>query len=113
VSSKLLFPTPTKLDLPLSKGNDLLVNFRNNPSGDGVTFTDWGVGVTVTLVVDGATPVNAVASISGAVASVRVDSSTCDLVKNGVLWRLLVDTPGTPDTQTVAANGKVVRADGN
>lgn len=107
-----LFPPPASLGLPLSLGGDLLVDFKNNPSGDGSTFEDWDDGVEVTLEIDGATRVVAPATISGAVASIRVAAAVCDLIKNGMYWRLVVETPGSPAVQTVAVNGRVVRADG-
>lgn len=108
-----LFNPPQVFSLPLSLGGDLVVDFQNNPSGDGSTFVAWADGVTVTLVIDAATPVMAAATITGAHAVIHVPYALVDVVKAKTLWRLLVVTPGSPSTETVAVNGLVVRADGS
>lgn len=108
-----LFQPPANYELPLSKGGDLNVAFLNNPSGDGVTFTNWGAGVSVTLVIDTVPSMSVSATITGDSAAVWLASASCDLVHEGALWRLLVDIPGTPTVQIVAANGKVARFDGS
>lgn len=107
-----LFDPPPVYDLPLSKGGDLSVDFLNNPSGDQVTFVDYGVGVTVTLVIDTTPPTTAVAAVSTYHAAVKVESTVTDAIASRLGWRLIVSSPTTPTTETVAANGKVKRFDG-
>lgn len=107
-----LFAPPPIYDLPLSKGGDLSVDFRNNPNSDGTTFVDYEAGVTVTLTIDTDPVIEADASIDGYHAYVKVESAVVDLVKARVAWRAVVSTPTSPPTETVAANGKTQRFDG-
>ncbi len=107
-----LFPPPPKYVLPLSLGGDLSVDFQNNPSGDGATFVNYAGGVTVTLIVDTTTPIQATATISTYHAVVKIESTVTDTVPGGTKWRLIVSTPTSPTTETVAAYGAVKRFDG-
>lgn len=108
-----LFDPPPKYTLPLSKGQDLSVDFRNNPSGDGTTFVDYDPGVTVTLTIETDTPIAQAATIDGHHAYVKVESTLTDPIKDGKAWRVVVSTPTTPTTETVGANGKTKRFDGS
>lgn len=108
-----LFDPPPKYTLPLSKGQDLSVDFRNNPSGDGTTFVAYDAGVTLTLVIDSDTPTTAVATISTYHAVVKVESTVVDAIPAGKAWRVILSTPTSPTTETVAANGKTKRFDGS
>lgn len=105
-----LFAPPPKYVLPLSKGGDLVVEFLNDPDGDG-TYTDFDAGVTVTLVIEAATPVEADADVSGHTATVRVESDVADDIPTGKAWRVVVSSPTDPSTEKVAANGKTKRFD--
>jgi hypothetical protein len=107
-----LFDPPPVFDLPLSKGGDLSVDFLNNPSGDQTTFVNYGSGVTVTLVIDTTPPTTASASVSTFHAAVKLESTVTDLIATRTPWRLIVSSPTSPTTETVAANGKVKRFDG-
>lgn len=105
-----LFDPPPKYVLPLSKGSDLVVEFLNDPAGDG-TYTDFDAGVTVALIIESDPVVNAEATIAGHTAAVRVESTVTDLIPAGKPWRVIVTTPTTPSTEKVAANGKTRRFD--
>lgn len=105
-----LFPTPARYGLPLSKGGDLVVDFMNKPGG---TFTAYDGSVSVSLVIDTDTPIVATATITGYHAVCKVQSDVADTVKIGTLWRCIVSTAGSPSTEVVAVNGRVVRADGS
>jgi hypothetical protein len=107
-----LFDPPPKYFLPLSKGGDLSVDFRNNPSNDDATFVDYDSGVTVTLVIDTDPVISAPATITTYHAYVKVESTVADAIAANVSWRLIVSTPTSPTTETVAANGKTKRFDG-
>lgn len=107
-----LFEPPPVFDLPLSKGGDLSVDFLNNPSGDQTTFVDYGPGVTVTLVIDTTPPTSAPAVVSTYHAAVKIESTVTDGIASRTGWRLIVSSPTSPTTETVAANGKVKRFDG-
>lgn len=106
-----LFNPPPKYVLPLSKGGDLSVDFRNNPSGDGTTFVDYDPGVTLTLYIDTEPQTVATATVSTSHASVKIESTVVDLIDKNVAWRLIVSSPTSPTTETVAAYGKTARFD--
>lgn len=106
-----LFDPPPTYDLPLSKGGDLSVDFQNNPSGDNTTFVDYGSGVTVTLLIDTNPQLTAAATVSGHHATVKVESTVADEIAPRTPWRLIVSSPTSPTTETVAAYGKVKRFD--
>lgn len=107
----LLFPSPPKLDLPLSKGGDLAVNFLNDPNRNG-QYVNYGSSVTVTLVIDTEPATTALASIAGHTAAVKIESSVTDGIAESTSWRVIVSSPTTPTTEIVAAYGKVKRFDG-
>lgn len=106
-----LFTPPPVFELPLSKGGDLSVDFQNNPSGDGTTFVDYDAGVTVTLVIDTEPGLSTLAVVSGHHAAVKIESTVTDAIAARVPWRLVVSSPTSPTTETVAANGKTKRFD--
>jgi hypothetical protein len=106
-----LFDPPPVYTLPLSLGGDLSVDFQNNPSGDNQTFVDYGVGVTVTLVIDTDPALEVDADVTDYHAVVKVESEVTDLIDTDTKWRLIVASPTTPTTETVAARGKVKRFD--
>lgn len=110
MTTPFLFDPPPKYVLPLSKGGDLAVQFLNDPNND-ETYEDYGVGVTVTMIIDTVTPINSVASISGHTATVKVESTVADDIDGGVPWRLIISSPTTPTTEVVAAYGKTKRFD--
>jgi hypothetical protein len=107
-----LFEPPPVYELPLSKGGDLSVDFLNNPSGDDTTYVDYGVGVTVTLIIDTDPVTTSTADVSTFHAAVKIESTVTDLIAKSTPWRLIVSSPTTPTTETVAANGKVKLFDG-
>ena len=108
-----LFTPPPVYGLPLSKGGDLLVNFRNKvPDSDPPEYEDYPVGVALLLVIDTAEPVEAEAEISGSVATVRVESEVVDTIPKGKLWRCVYQMAGSPTTEIIVANGLTERHDG-
>jgi hypothetical protein len=96
-----LFEPPPVYELPLSKGGDLSVDFLNN-----------GVGVTVTLIIDTEPAITKLAAVSTFHAAVKIESTVTDGIAKNTPWRLIVSSPTSPTTETVAANGKVKRFDG-
>lgn len=106
-----LFAPPPRYLLPVSKGGDIAVDFRNNPSADQTTFVNFDAGVTVTLIIDTASPITAAATISTYHANVKIESTVADTIPINTVWRLIVSTPTSPPTDVVAAFGKVARFD--
>lgn len=104
-----LYAIPQKYSLPLTKGQDLVIDFKQKIDDE---YVDYDNDVTVSLVIDTSTPIVANAVIDGYHAVCRVESTAADAVPAGVLWRLVFSTAGSPSTERVVINGKVVRADG-
>jgi hypothetical protein len=106
-----LFDPPPKYVMPLSLGGDMVVDFRNNPNGDGDTFVAYEAGVTLTLYVATDTPLEVDADITNEHAVCRIESDVADLIPTDTKWRLILATDGTPTTETVVAYGTVKRFD--
>jgi hypothetical protein len=104
----LIDPPIAKL-LPLTKGADRAFSVqRVHPTtGDPLNY-DAGT-VSMWIDIDPAAPTEVQATISGAVASIRIPSTVCDLAPSGTRWRI-VWTDGTDDTPIVV--GRVKRHDG-
>lgn len=105
-----LFEPPPKYTLPLSKGGDLVVDFRNDPNND-EDYVDYDSGVTVTLIVETDPALEVEADITGHHAVVKIESTVADTIPTGTVWRLIHSSPTDPSTETVAAYGKVKRFD--
>jgi hypothetical protein len=111
-----LYRPPLVCNLPLSTGQDLLVDFQCQ-DGDG-NPVDYPDGVTVTLVIElwRLGLVSAPAVMSGANAVCFVAHQTTDQMDDGTIWRCQVTTPGslgTPATiNVVPVNGTTKRYDG-
>jgi hypothetical protein len=108
-----LFTPPGRYDLPVSRGGDLNVTFRQQVAG---VDTNFASNVTVTFYIDnrissGVDTISSVASISGSTASVFVAASTMDGVANDSPWRCVMTTPGSRTINQVICNGRVARYD--
>lgn len=108
-----LFDPPPIYDLPLVKGQDLVIDFKNKvPGSNPAEYVDYADGVTVKLVIDADTDTVADATISGYHAVCRIESDVSDLLPRGLLWRCIISLPGTPTTERVPVNGRTIRSDG-
>ena len=108
-----LFDPPPIYDLPLVKGQDLVIDFKNKtPGSNPAEFIDYDDGVTVTLIIDSTPATIAEAEITGYHAVCRVESAVSDALTKGLFWRCVVSLPGTPTTERVPVNGLTLRSDG-
>lgn len=108
-----LFPTPPIYNLPLVKGQDLVIDFKNKtPGSDPAEYVDYAGGVTVTLIIETDPVTTAVGVITDFHAVVRVESTVSDAIAKGKLWRCVVSLPGSPTTERVPVNGVTIRSDG-
>lgn len=108
-----LFDPPPVYSLPISRGGDLIVDFKNKvPDSSPATYEDYPVGVTVVLVIDTDAPVTATAAISTHHAVVRIESEVADTIPKSKLWRCIYRVAGSPVTDVIVANGQTERHDG-
>lgn len=108
-----LFDPPPIYDLPLVKGQDLVVDFKNRvPDSNPAEYEEYADGVAVALIIDTETPTTATGVIDGIHAVCRVESTVCDGIRKGVPWRCRVSLPGEPTLDLVAINGLTIRSDG-
>lgn len=108
-----LFDPPPTYDLPLVKGQDLVIDFKNKtPGSNPAAYVDYDAGVAVSLVIDTDPVTTAVGVITGHHAVCRVESTVSDAIAKGKLWRCVVSLPGSPTTERVPANGVTIRSDG-
>jgi hypothetical protein len=108
-----LFDPPPIYDLPLVKGQDLVIDFKNKtPGSNPAVYVDYDTGVTVTLVIDADPVITAPAVITGHHAVCRVESTVSDNIEKNLLWRCVLSLPGSPTTERVPANGRTARFDG-
>jgi hypothetical protein len=108
-----LFDPPPIYNLPLVKGQDLVVDFKNKvPGSNPATYVDYDAGVTVSLVIDTDPVTTAAAVITGYHAVCRVESADSDAIAKGKFWRCIISLPGSPTTERVPVNGVTIRADG-
>ena len=108
-----LFDPPPVYDLPLVKGQDLVIDFKNKtPGSSPAVYIDYDPGVTVSLVIDTDPVTTAAAVITDHHAVCRVESTVSDAIAKNLLWRCVVSIPGSPTTERVPANGRTQRFDG-
>lgn len=79
----------------------------NNP-------VDWGTNVSVFMRVDvsRSAPTTVAGTVNGSLATVRLESSLLDTVRNGTPWRLIVSQAGSPSLETAVMVGVFERNDG-
>jgi hypothetical protein len=84
---------------------------RDPVTGDPV---DWGVDVDVYIKLDidrnSSTRVSGV--IDGSLATIRMESTILDNVKNGTTWRVIMSQPGVPRYESAVMVGVFERNDG-
>lgn len=108
-----LFVPPPVYGLPLSKGGDLIVDFRNKtPGSDPAEYEDYPDGVALLLLIDADATVEAAAAVSTSHAVVRIESTVTDTIPAGRLWRCIYQIAGDPTREIIVANGKTERHDG-
>ena len=105
-----LFPPPAAYALPLTLGQDVVVDFQQRVGG---VYTPYADGVVVALVIDTTPVTEAEAEITGYHAVCHIESTAADPIKKGVLWRCRVSIPdGERTLDLVPVNGMTVRYDG-
>lgn len=75
---------------------------------------DWGVDteVYIKIDIDRNSPTRVSGTVSGSLATIRIESTVLDQVRNGTTWRVVMSQPGTPRYETRVMVGTFERNDG-
>lgn len=75
---------------------------------------DWGVDVEVYIKIDidRSSPTRVTGVVDGSLATIRVESSVLDQVRNGTTWRVIMSQPGVPRMESAVMVGTFERNDG-
>lgn len=99
--------------IAVTKECDRLITIRRR---DPVTAdpVDWGVDTEVFMKIDidRNSPTRVSGEVSGSVATIRVESTILDNVRNGTTWRVIMSQPGSPRLETAVMVGVFERNDG-
>ena len=101
---------PQQFTIPVTKGCDRA--FTLNRKNDAGAAVDWDASVYMDILIDPNSPTRITATVTDAAAAFRIESTTCDLVTNSTVWRIVMSQPGSPTLETPVALGKFKRFDG-
>jgi hypothetical protein len=75
---------------------------------------NWGTGVElyIKIDIDKSSPTRVSGTVSGSLATIRMESSVLDSVRNGTTWRVIMSQPSTPSYETPIMVGVFERNDG-
>lgn len=105
-------PLPSRVIVVTKECDRTLSIRRRDPvTGDPV---DWGVDVEVYIKIDidKNAPERVSGVVDGSLATIRMESSTLDNVKNGTTWRVIMSQPGVPRYESAVMVGVFERNDG-
>lgn len=106
-----LFEPPPTYNLPLVKGQDLVVDFKNRqPDSNPPEYLPYAEGTSVSLIIDTDPPTVAPAVLDGIHAVCRLESEVCDRIPARVPWRCRITLDD--DVDLVAIHGVTTRFDG-
>lgn len=99
--------------IPVTKECDRIITIRRRDP-DTAAPVDWGVDVEVYIKIDidRANPTRVTGVVDASVATIRIESSVLDSVKNGTTWRVIMSQPGVPRLETAVMIGVFERNDG-
>lgn len=102
-------PPETKI-IPVTRGCDKSFTIqRIDVDGDPIDF-DTGTSVYMWIDIQRSDPTRVDAVVSGAIAAFTLQSTVCDLVRDGVSWRVVLDLG--QDVELPLLVGKFERHDG-
>lgn len=102
---------PDQFVIPVTKGADRVFSFRRREPGTG-NPVDWDADVFVDVELVRDSPTRVTATVVADLATVRLDSTVCDQVRNSTRWRALMSESDSPSLETPIAVGKFERHDG-
>lgn len=98
----------------VTKDCDRSISIRRRDPDTGAPV-DWGADVEVFIKMDivrNGPATRVTGTVDGSLASIRIESSVLDDVKNGTTWRVIMSQPGTPRFETPVMVGIFERNDG-
>ena len=87
----------------------LTVRRRHPTTGDAV---NWGAAVYILVDVDRNNPTRVEGTVDNSLATIRMESSLLNLVRNGTTWRVVMSQTGAPSLETAVMVGAFERNDG-
>lgn len=97
--------------LPVTKGTDRVFSIRRRDPSTGAPL-NWSAQIFVDIDIDKTAPTRIAATIVNDLATVRIESTVCDLVKTGTTFRAVLSQAGTPTLETPLLVGTFERNDG-
>ena len=73
---------------------------------------DWDAQVYILVDVNKQTPTRVSGVVTGSLATIRIESSLLDLVRNGTTWRVVMSQDSTPRYESPVMVGTFERNDG-
>lgn len=95
----------------VTRGCDRVITVRRRDPNTGDPV-NWGASVFINVDVDRTSPTQISGVVNGSVATIRLESSLLDTVKNGTTWRVVMSQAGTPSLETAVMVGTFERNDG-
>jgi hypothetical protein len=96
--------------IPVTKGTDRQFTLSRKDSDDDPV--NWGASLYIDIDIDKDSPTRVTASVASDVATFRLESTVCDLVKNSTKWRVVMSTAGSPSFEVPIVVGTFERHDG-
>ena len=99
---------PTRI-IRVTKGADRSFTItRRDDDGDPA---DWNAALYIDIDIDKTAPMRVPATVVGETATIRIESTICDQVRNGTSWRVIMSQAGSPTFETALMIGTFERND--
>lgn len=96
--------------IAITKGADLVFSVRRRDALG--AQVDWDADVYTQVDVSRTSPTRVNATVSGSLATIRLESTLLDTIKNGTTWRVIMSQDGVPRLETAVMVGVFERNDG-
>lgn len=94
----------------ITRDTDRVITVRRRDSS-GVVI-DWNAQVYMRIDRDRLTPTQVNATVDGSVATIRLESTLLDTVRDGTAWRVIMSQSGSPSLESAVMVGTFKRNDG-
>lgn len=96
----------------VTKGCDRTLSIRRRDPALPHDPVDWDADVYILVDIDRTSPTRVTGTVSGSLATIRMESSLLDLVRNGTTWRVVMSQDGVPRYESAVMVGTFERNDG-